>query len=515
MELFGKTLNLSMIRYFFEKTAHDTGYLFKGLKIEKEPNFMALQGQFPVIFLSLKAVRHSSWEQAYASIRSLVAGEYNRHRYLLEGDTLHVEEKKKYLQILREEGSQTLYTYSLLLLTQCLHRYHKKRVIVLVDDYDTPAYAAYVGGYYDVWISFFINWLSAGLKDNSSLERGVLTGAVSIPMANIFSGFNNLSTYTVLQDAFCDKFGLLEEEVKELVKEHHLEANLLQMRQWYDGYRIGSCRGIYNPWSVIKYLREEGDLAPYWVNSCDNALMRGLIAQGSEDFKADIEELLKGGVIEKNIEEGLIFADLAKGPNAVWSLLLFSGYLTTEAGPTAPGSPSRLRIPNEEVLHLYRSMVIDWFEKSIHESKYCLLLQSLTKGDIDTFSKIFQEFLLASVSVFDVASDQPEKIYHAFILGMLVGLGESYEVRSNRESGYGRYDVMLIPKDVKGLGIVLEFKRIDRFEKMDLETAAASALKQIQDKKYDEELVSRGITRILHLSLVFEGEKVLIRAKQA
>lgn len=509
---FGKTLNLSMLRYFFEKGQQDTSHLFTGLNIWKNEKYRALQGQFPVIFISLKDVKHSSWEESFESLRRLVAEEFERHNYLMKGEFLTAKEKDLYHKILFEEDGKTLVEQSLSLLTKWLHRYHKKRVVLLIDEYDTPAHAAYVGGYYETLISFLRNWLSGGLKDNSSLERGVLTGILRIAKESIFSGLNNISTFTILSEDFQDKFGLLESEVKQLLADYGLGSHLPEMRKWYDGYRIGSCEGIYNPWSVLNCIAKKCALAPYWVNTSDNALMKQLITQGTEDLKADVEELLRGGIVEKTIEEGIVFSNLEKNPDTIWSLLLFSGYLTIDATPSY-GTPCKLRIPNIEVGELYKSMILGWFNTTIHQTKYHLLLKSLTHGDIDTFSQIFQEFLMSSVSVFDVAAEEPEKIYHAFVLGMLIGLGDKYEIKSNRESGLGRYDVMLIPKNHQDLGIIMEFKKIGRFEKTDLETAVASAFKQIEAKQYAQELIDRGIDRIMYLALVFEGKQVVISSK--
>lgn len=509
---FGKTLNLSMLRYFFEKGEESTRHLFESLNIWKNEKYRALQGQFPVIFISLKDVKHASWEETYASLRGFIAVEFERHHYLLEGETLIADEKENYRKILRREDSQQLFEQSLFLLSKWLHRYYQRRVVLLIDEYDTPAHAAYVGGYYKPLIAFLRNWLSGGLKDNISLERGVLTGILRIAKESIFSGLNNISTFTILDKDFQDKFGLLESEVKSLLQDYGLENKLDQMRQWYNGYRIGSCEGIYNPWSVLNCIAKEGDLAPYWVNTSDNALMKELISQGSDDLKADVEELLKGGIVDKTIEEGIVFTDLEKNPNSVWALLLFSGYLTLAATPVY-GTPCRLRIPNVEVGELYKSMILDWFNTTIHQNKYRHLLNSLVTGDIEIFSQIFQEFLLSAVSVFDTGAEEPEKIYHAFILGMLIGLKDKYEVRSNRESGYGRYDVVLIPKNPSDLGVIMEFKKIGKFEKSDLETAVQSALKQIEDKRYAQELIDRGVKRILSIGFAFEGKQVLIRHK--
>lgn len=509
---FGKTLNLSMLRYFFEQAKEDTGYLFKDLKIWKNEKYRAMQGQFPVIFLTLKDVKHASWENTFASLRQLIGEEYGRHAYLLEGTILTDAEKEDYQRVIRREGDVVLIEKSLFLLSKWLHRYHDKRVILLIDEYDTPAHVAYIGGYYDTLIGFLRNWLSAVLKDNAALELSVLTGILRIAKESIFSGLNNVSTFTILNDTFSDKFGLLESEVKELLEYYELSEKLSAVRSWYNGYRIGSSTNIYNPWSVLNCITNKGALAPYWVNTSENALMKQLIAQGSGDFKANIEILLKGGYIEEEIEEGIIFSELNHNPKSLWSLLLYCGYLTLDKAPSY-GTPCHLRIPNIEIGELYKSMILDWFNQSIHKHKYHLLLTSLTSGDIDTFSQIFQEFMFSSVSVFDVPSEESEKIYHGFVLGMLIGLSDRYEVKSNRESGLGRYDVMLIPKNPNELGIIMEFKKIGRFEKMTLEAAVESALKQIEDKQYAQELIIRGIKRILYLGFGFEGKEVLIRSK--
>lgn len=509
---FGKTLNLSMLRYFFEKSTEDTSYLFKDLNIWKHDKYRAMQGQFPVVFISLKDVKHSSLEKTLSAFRKLVAKEFEHHRYLLEKDLLTEREKKLFHQVLFEDKDSLLLEESLLLLSEWLHRYHKKRVILLVDEYDTPAHAAYIGKYYEPMIEILRNWISKGFKDNTHLERGVLTGILRIAKESIFSGANNMSTFTILNEPFKDQFGLLEAEVKILLQEYDLSAKLPEIRQWYNGYRIGSRSGIYNPWSVLKCIAERGALSPYWVNTSENALMKHLIAQGTDDLKVDLEELLKGGTIEKTIEEGLLFSNLEKNPNAVWSLLLYSGYVTLDATPLER-SPCRLRIPNIEVSDLYHTMILDWFNTSLHEHKYRMLLDSLTKGDIATFSQLFQEFMLSSVSVFDVPAEESEKIYHAFVLGVLIGLKDQYEVKSNRESGLGRYDVMLIPKDIRSLGIIMEFKKVGRFEETDLESAVVSALKQIESRQYAQELIDRGVGRILYLGFAFHGKQMLIRSK--
>lgn len=508
---FGKTLNLSMLHYFFEKTDHDTSHLFSSLAIWKEEKFRLLQGQFPVIFFSLKDIKESTWEDSLDSFREIIASEFQRHRYLLDSDVLAPEEKTRFKTILEEEGPHRLYRDTLRLLSKWLYLYHKKRPILLIDEYDAPVHGAYIGGFYDSMITFLRNWLSRGLKDNKYLEKCVLSGILRIAKESIFSGLNNVSTYSILDTQFQDKFGLLEHEVIQLLENNEMTEMLPKMREWYNGYRIGTCSKIYNPWSVLKCIEAKGKLASYWVNTSDNALTKKLITKGPESLKEDFEVLLSNGVIEKRIDEGIVFSNLEKSSTAIWSLLLFSGYLTLASTPN--GKLCQLRVPNLEVRELYKSMVEEWFEMSIELKNYRELLQSLISGDIDTFAEIFQKFLLSALSVFDISPEEPEKIYHAFVLGMLLGLRDTYEVKSNRESGYGRYDVMLIPKNNQDLGIIMEFKKMGRNEKSDLDTAVTSAIEQIETKNYQQELLDRGVKHILAVGLAFRGKQVLIRSK--
>lgn len=509
---FGKTLNLSMLRYFFEKTEQDNRHLFQSLKIWQDEACRALQGQFPVIFMTLKDIKHDTWDLTSTALKGLISRAFQAHPYLLEGSVLNGREQQQYQAIVYEQGDQTLYEQSLYLLTQWLYRYHKKRVVLLIDEYDAPAHTAYVKGFYLELMTFLRNWLSGGLKDNPALEKGVLTGILRVAKESIFSGLNNVSTFTILNEGFQDKFGLTENEVQLLLKEYNLLDRWEDIKKWYNGYRIGSFEGIFNPWSVLKCIDNQGALASYWINTSENALLRQLMTQGADDFKADLEKLMKGGSVEQTIEEGLVFTDLPTKIETVWSLLLFSGYLSLTKPPIL-GATCHLRIPNAELKTIYESIVTTWFKDTIRATNYDLLLKSLMQGDIETFSHIFQEFLLTSFSYFDIPAEAPEKIYHAFVLGLLLGVKDRYEVKSNRESGYGRYDVMLIPKNPGELGIVLEFKKIGPFEKIDLETAVNSALQQIEKRKYDVELKERGVSRILHVGLAFQGKEVVIRSK--
>lgn len=311
-----------------------------------------------------------------------------------------------------------------------------------------------------------------------------------------------------MNEIFSDKFGLLEAEVEELLSYYGLSAELPKIREWYDGYRVGSCNGIYNPWSVLQCI-SNGTFAPYWINTSDNTIIKRLLVRGGGNLKADVEVLLKDGIIEKKIEEGIIFPELDKNPTIAWSLFVYTGYLTIDNTPSY-GTPCRLKIPNIEVKELFQSIVVEWFDKSIDPDNYRLLLESLIAGEMDTFSRIFQQFMLSSFSVFDIPLDESEKIYHAFVLGILVGLKDRYDVKSNRESGYGRYDVVLFPKNSRDLGIIMEFKKVAENEEKNLEKVAKSAIKQIEEKKYSQELLDRGIARILQIGFAFSGKQVAI-----
>ncbi len=507
---FGKTLNLSMLRYFFEKSDEDRSYLFKDLKIWEHKDCRELQGRFPVIFFTLKDIKYSSWKEALSALQKLIAKEFIRHGYLAK--FLKGAERKSYQDLAHARADKALTENSLELLVEWVYRYHDQTVMVLIDEYDAPAHFAYTGNYYEDLIGFMRNWLSGGLKDSPYLERAVLTGILRIAKESVFSGLNNVSTFTLLTSEFQDKFGLVTSEVKALLKHYSLPDELSNLRQWYDGYLIGEQTGMYNPWSVLNCIKKGGKLSPYWVNTSDNALMKKLILNGSDDVKIDIERLVQGECIEKIIEEGLVFPTLDTNPSSIWALLLYSGYLTLEK-PSDYGIPSRLRIPNIEVAELYKSMILEWFDLSIQEYKYKLLLTSLAEGDVETFSQIFKDFIISSASVFDIPETSSEKIYHAFVLGMLIGLRDRFEIKSNRESGLGRYDVMLIPKRKKDLGIVMEFKKIEpQEERVKLEEAAESALRQIEERNYIQELLDRGVKRVLCLGLAFKGKQVLIRS---
>ncbi|MES2199687.1 MAG: AAA family ATPase [Chlamydiota bacterium] len=507
---FGKTLNMSMLKYFFEKTEQNNSHLFFPYKIW-QTDYRGLQGKHPVIFFTLKGVKQETWEVAYEKLKTLIAKEFERHRYLLDSPKLSEEEKEIFYAILRQQANQSNTELSLYLLSTWLHRHHDSRVVILIDEYDAPIHMAYFYGYYSQIVNFMRNWLGEGLKSNSSLERGVITGILRIAKENIFSDLNHATNFTVFSEDFSDKFGLLEEEVLGLLTEYDMVDKLKNVRDWYNGYHIGS-HALYNPWSILNYIQHK-ILKPYWVSTSGNELIKEQLKQKGVFLKEDFETLVLGGTITKLVDEGLIFASLKNSKEAIWGLLLFSGYLTLVEIPNLSRTrfSCKVTIPNQEITTLFQDMIQDYFVETF-STPLSDLLQDLIAGNVKAFSRKFEKLIMDIFSVHDIPKDEPERVYHAFILGLLASLEEeNYEIKSNRESGLGRYDVCLFPKDAKRLGIILEFKKAK--EEENLKELANSAIMQIQTLHYVTELKSRGVQKILALGMAFHGKLVSIQDK--
>ena len=509
---FGKTLNLSMLYYFFSNTDEDYSHLFKNLKIkDTEDRYLDKQGKYPVVFLTFRGVKDLSWEDCLENIQDIISSQYESHAYLLEGELLSDKEKTVYRDIVNLSASKVHYQKALSKLICYLERYYNQKTIVLIDEYDQPIQSGYMNGYYEEVISFMRGFLESGLKDNNSLEKGVLTGILRVAKESIFSGLNNLMVSTLLEDKYDSYFGLLEEEVEEIFNDYSLEYRIKEVKEWYNGYNFGE-KTLYNPWSIINCIYYHGELKPYWVNTSGNEIIKGLIINGDSEIKSDLELLIKDESIERKIDENIVFADVDKKSTSLWSFLLLSGYLR------ASNSQRRgarlycdLEIPNQEVKYIYEEIILDWFEENITSQKLKLMLEALTSGDIEIFSSIFTEFVLNSMSSFDIGGNEPEKVYHAFVLGLLLNLRDNYQVKSNRESGYGRYDVMIIPNKKDKLGIIMEFKKVNEYKKEILEEAVEEALKQIKEKRYKQELLAQGIEGIIELGIAFSGKEVMIK----
>ncbi len=509
---FGKTLNLSMVKCFFEKTKESKLHLFDNLKISKESEYMKQQGQYPVIFLTFKDVKDSDWQDCYRNIVSLISNEYYRHDYLVSSDVLSEKQKNVFRSVLSEKADQSVYKSALKNLSAYLHRYHKKKPIILIDEYDAPIHSGFTNNYYDKVMNFMRIFLSSGVKDNSDLKFSIFTGILRVAKESIFSGLNNLKVCSMLSNLYADKFGLLEDEVLQIIDDYDLNrTEITQIKAWYNGYKVGD-KTIYNPWSIINLVDEKGRIAPHWVNTSTNDIIRDLIKSGDAELKESIETLISGKTIHKPVQEAIVFEEVFTNIDTLWSFLLFSGYLTFENMKLKEETTYvDLKIPNKEVLYFYKTTVSNWFVSSFGPRNYNLMLKSLLDGDVREFQEIFSSFVLKSFSMFDVGGDKPENFYHAFVLGMLVSLQSTHQIKSNRESGFGRYDVMIIPNDKKECGIIIEFKKVSKFKKETLETAANNALKQIEEKQYEQELLDLGIKKIIKLAIVFEGKKSLVK----
>ncbi len=506
---FGKTLNLSLLRYFFEKTDQSNRHLFKGLKIEEHPDCMDHQGQYPVIWMTLKDTKTATWPSCYAKICKVIGIEFDRHFPSIE-PILSEFEKKCVQEIINGTASQALYENSLLDLSRYLERAYQKQVMILMDEYDAPIHEGYLKGYYNEIINFMRNFLGAGFKGNTPLSMGILTGILRISKESVFSGINNLFVSSLTNSEFEDRFGLLEDEVVTMLHYFGLENSIDEVRRWYDGYQSGKCK-VYNPWSIISLIKNKGILNAYWVNTSDNALIKELLKASSNKTKEELEIIIKGGTVTKPLQENIVLTDLKQKVDVLWNFLLFCGYLTFE-NPRLVGRShvAELSIPNEEVIDVYENSFKSWFETTVNIDSYTSMLESLVIGDVESFREFFAKLTLETLGSFDVTGTEPELFYHALVLGMLASLLQTHEVKSNRESGYGRYDVMLIPKDKTKLGIVIEFKKVHADRNETLESEAQKALKQLEDRKYETELRAQGFKKILKLGISFLGKRCLV-----
>ena len=506
---FGKTLNLSMIRYFVERCDEDRRHLFNNLLIEKE-EIMKKQGIYPTIYLTFKDEKHDKFEDFQMKLAFFVSEIYKKHYYLYESLTFQ-DDKNYFDKIINRASTKAELEMSLKNMSKYLYDYYGEKAIILIDEYDTPIQHSYFSGIYDETIGFMRNFLSNTLKDNIYLEKAVLTGILIVARESIFSGLNNLKVCTILKHAYSDKFGFTEYEIEKMLNYFDVVEEKEEFKKWYNGYIFGDTV-IYNPWSVLCYLDDKNNgFMPYWVNTSENKIIKTILSKGSEGLKKSFEELLRGNTIETTIDENVIMADIEANENNIWSFLLLSGYLKV-VGKRRENNKAyyTLSIPNIEVKFMYQKMIEEWQGESYIASEYNEMLKALINFDYEVFEEIFIDYVEKSLSYFDVSGEEPERVYHSFVLGMLVSLNNTHYVLSNRESGYGRYDVMVIPKDISKPGIIIEFKRARRTNKKTIEQLIEEAKTQIEEKKYETELLNRGITNIKKLVIVFKGKEVCV-----
>ncbi|MCM1232272.1 MAG: ATP-binding protein [Ruminococcus flavefaciens] len=506
---FGKTLNMSMLERFFSVKYKDQSEVFENLDIWKETKYRELQGNWPVIFPTFAGIKETKASMSIRRFCEILQNLYIKNYYLLESDVLTDGEKKNYKRMADDMTPEDA-PMALHRLSDYLCRYCGKKVIILLDEYDTPLQEAYMGGYWEELVSFTRNLFNNTFKTNPYLERAVMTGITRISKESLFSDLNNLRVITMTSDSYASCFGFTEEEVFSAMDEFEM-TNKDEAKQWYDGFTIGNLQDIYNPWSIICFL-DERKLKPYWANTSSNGLVSSLIREGNREIKMQFEQLLNGKTIRSKIHEEMVFNQLEGSDYAVWSLLLTSGYLKIIE---YNGKEYELALTNYEVRQTFEDMVHDWFGKNAGD--YNDFIKALLRGDLKEMNAYMTRVSFNMFSSFDGGTHpsefaMPENFYHGFVLGLLVDLADRYNVTSNRESGFGRYDVMLEPKKPHDDGIILEFKVHDPAEEASLEETVQAALEQIKEKKYEQTLLSQGIAEdhIRKYGFAFRGKEVLI-----
>ena len=518
---FGKTLNLNMLECFFSNKYKDRGDLFEGLDIWKEEKYRELQGTYPVIFISFAKIKQNNYTDTIAGIKRIICDVIQKYYFLKDWQGLTDEEKNNLKSITYGMDDVTAQE-AIASISNYLSRYYGKKVIILLDEYDTPMQEAYVNGYWEELVAFTRSFFNATFKTNPYLERAIMTGITRVSKESIFSDLNNLEVITTLSPKYETAFGFTEEEVFNALDEQGLSDKKDVVKMWYDGFKFGEKNDIYNPWSIINYL-DKKKIATYWADSSSNGLINSLVQKGSPYIKTMMETLINGKAINVRIDEQIVFSELDYSDDAVWSLMLASGYLKVISSEELnlireSENEYELALTNREILFMFRKMILRWFTPAKHETNE--FIKALMNGDVESMNEYMNDVALQTFSSFDSgkkesAKKAPENFYHGFVLGLMVDQIENYLIISNRESGYGRYDIMLEPIDKsneKLPGIVIEFKVINPKKEKTLEETVEAALNQIEDKGYDAELVKRGVKKenIHHYGFAFKGKKVLI-----
>lgn len=504
---FGKTLNLSMLNYFLEQNHSNNENLFEGLNISKDTEFCKdHQEHYPVIFISFKDIKQPDYTKAYEHITELIRKLYEAHSYLLEGDLLSKNEKKIFDALTSKSGMESDVIAAIHQLSGYMTKKFNQPPIILIDEYDTPIQEAYLKKYYDEMIGLMRGILGQALKDNNNYKKAVVTGITRIAQESLFSGVNNITVYSLLQKEYGQYFGFTEEEVLKLLTQSKQKASIESIKEWYNGYQVGPYI-LYNPWSIINCLDKDNPLQPYWINTASNELIAQLLSNAKPEIKHQLEELLQGNIIEQPISENLVFLEIEKSEEALWSLLLYAGYLKVLSSELRGYElMAKMAIPNKEVGFVYDKIITNWFHKATSRDSYIKFIQNLEKGELGEFKNYLSEYIMQTGSYFEFNSRTSEQIFHVFILGLVVGLRDRYYIRSNQESGLGRFDVIFIPKDKQEKGILLEFKTSPSSDL--LLTKAHEALEQIKNRQYIETFKQYNISSVLAIGLAFYGKQL-------
>ena len=511
---FGKTLNMSMIKYFFDiENKNENKKLFENLKIS-ENEYFEKQGTAPVISISFRNYDESSWGNGFEMIKNTISDLYDEFEFVKEN--LSARKKEKYDSILFNRATEATWKLSLLDLTKYLYEYYGKKVVVLIDEYDQPIIDSYVKGYYQEAISFFKTFYGVVLKDNNYLEMGIMTGILRVAKENIFSGLNNLRVHTILDNRFTEYFGITESEVEKALKDFNLEFELQDVQKWYNGYLFGDIK-VYNPWSIINFLNDE-KLKPYWVNTSGNELIKLYLKKLKNEIFDDFSKLLNREEIYKRINENMTFSNLESNYSKnIWNLFFHSGYLTLGKKIEDDGM-CYLKIPNEEILKMFSEMFIEIYFEDYE--KFLYMSNALREGNISDFEKYLKEVLLENVGIFDVSGVYKEQFYHGLMLGIILTLKNEYEITSNNFAGKGRYDLLLKPKNLEKRkeGIILELKVVNAMENLSedkifekLENECDIALQQIEKKEYASVLKNSGVENVLKIGIAFFGKEVAVK----
>lgn len=501
---FGKTLNMSMLRYFFDCDVKDSKELFKGLKImEQEEKYTSKLGAYPCIYLTLKDVNDSNYENMILDLKTAILEMYREHMYLLDSDKIYQFEKDKIMDILYTREDEVALKTSVRELSGYLYRHFGKPVMLFIDEYDVPIQSAYVKGYYEEAIEFLKTFYGTTFKDNPYLEKTVLTGVSRVAKESIFSGANNFKVFTVLDNEFADDFGITSEEMDKVIEDFGVENEKEEIKKWYDGYRIGNVEGIYNPWSVLNYLTDK-ELKPYWVNTSSNDLIK-LTIKNSMTVKEKMERLLKDEEIEVPINLETIIDGIEDNEDNIWGLMLGTGYL--KVVEQIDRKMYKVKLPNYEIKTLFEDIVDEWFNDKVSGNDLRSILKDLVELNLEEFELKFRVLVREMFSYMDVGENTAENFYHAFVLGMLVGLRDTYYVNSNRESGFGRYDIMLEPHDKNKNSFIIEFKVVNDLREKTMDEAIENAKKQIEDREYESNLRERGFANITKMVFAFEGKE--------